>query len=39
LRNLAQKRGTVSGIEPLLEAAPVNFRQRKDIVNSVARDK
>jgi len=39
LRSLAQKRGTVEGIESRLEAAPVNFRQKKDIVKTVGRDK
>jgi len=39
LKSLAQKRGAVEGIESRQEAAPVNFRQKKDIVKTVGRDK
>jgi len=39
LRSLAQKRGTVEGIESRQEAVPVNFRQKKDIVKTFAKEK
>jgi len=39
LRSLAAKSVNVVGIEQKRVGTPVNLRQRKDIVRSVARDK